>query len=100
MVAENATGQSKKLSETEKGGGKSIKFVNGLFMTNSDLNVSRLSLWGVLKIYYSAPKFHSSRCYTISLTVFFHLSVGVTEVLSMGLSDHYNSFLWTNFSYL
>ena len=47
MVAENATGQSKKLLETEKGGGKSIKFLNGLFMTNSDLNVSRLSLWGV-----------------------------------------------------
>ena len=28
---------------------------------------------------------------------FFHLSVGVAKILSMALSDHYNSLLWTNF---
>ena len=34
------------------------------------------------------------------MNLFFHLSVGVAEILSAGLSDEYYSFLWTNFSYL
>ena len=44
--------------------------------------------------------FRTSRCYTNSLkmNVFFDLSVGVAEILSMGLSDRYDSFLWTDFS--
>ena len=28
---------------------------------------------------------------------FFHLSLGVAEILSVGLSDQYNSLLWKNF---
>ena len=57
-----------------------MHFLKALFKANAEINVS--GLW----VKYSAPKFRISQCYTNSLkmNVFFNLSVGVAEVLSMG----------------
>ena len=79
------------ISETTKGGGKSVHFLKALLKTNSEISVSRLKEYSK----YSALKFCISRCYTNSLkmNVFSYLSLGVTELLSVGLSDQYNTFL-------
>ena len=72
------------------GGGGAVK---ALFMTNSEVNVSRPCLMQ-----------HTSQCYTNSLksmfSFVFHWGVEVAEVLPMGLSGQYKSFLKTGFSYL
>ena len=38
--------------------------------------------------------------YQLTKNECFHLSLAVAEILYVGLSDQYNSFLWRDFSYL
>ena len=74
-----------------------MHFLKVLFIINSKINVSRVWLWRYLK--FSAPKYRTSQCYanSLSMNVFYLLSVGVAKILSMGLSDLYNSFFLTYF---
>ena len=67
-------------------------------MTNSEVNISMAM--GVIKIFGTNVLYLTVLYKLTTMNVFFHLSVGVADILSIGLSDQYNSLLLTDFSYL
>ena len=59
-------------------------FLKAPFNTNTKINVSRVWLWRYQNF---------TMLYELTKNGFFHLSVGVVEILFIGLSEQYNSFL-------